>query len=124
MTFNIGKARYGFRFDRCVRMFCQHTGLRNQYFELLRNLGYKPTIIEGGVLLRKPENAIKFAQEIGFISDVEISGNGLWKGIIKDALLRFVANSYGLKPKALGKTKSDIHANLVRLILESGDQVI
>ena len=80
--------------------------------------------MKDSVLLRKPENIVKFSKEIGFVEDVKISGNGLWKGITKADLLRFAAKSYNLKPKELGKTKSDIHSNLVNLILRSGYQMI
>ena len=124
IALQIGKANYGYRFDRNIRIFCEHSSLRKQYFELLSGLGYKPTMLKDGVLLRKPENVKKFSNEIGFVEGVKISGKGLWKGITKSDLLRFSANSYGLKPKELGKTKSDIHANLVSLILKSGDQMI
>ncbi len=124
IIFNIGKARYGFRFDRCVKLYCEHNNLRRQYFELLKKLGYKPTMLKDAVLLRRPENVIKFSEEIGFVEGVKISGSGLWKDITKASLLRFAAKSYNLKPKELGKTKSDIHANLVSLILKSGYQMI
>lgn len=124
IIFNIGKARYGYRFDRCVKLYCEHSELRKQYFELLQILSYKPTMLKDAVLLRKPENIQKFAKEIGFVEDVKISGNGLWKGITKADLLQFAANSYNLKPSKLGKTKSDIHTNLVNLILRSGHQMI
>ncbi|MFH0949512.1 MAG: LAGLIDADG family homing endonuclease [Candidatus Aenigmatarchaeota archaeon] len=124
VIFNIGKAKYGFRFDRCVKIYCEHPNLRKQYFELLVRIGYKPTILKDAVLLRKSENIIKFAKEISFVNEVKISGNGLWRGFAKSELLQFVANSYGLKPKSLGKTKSDIHTNLVNLILKSRSQMI
>ena len=124
VIFNIGKARYGFRFDRCVKLYCEHPNLRKQYYELLEKLGYKPTMLKDAVLLRKPENIKKFEREIGFVEGVKISGNGLWKGIPKSQLLKFAANSYGLKPSELGKTKSDIHTNLIKLILRPGDQMI
>lgn len=124
VALQIGKAKYGYRFDRNVRIFCEHSGLRKQYFELLTKLGYKPTLLKDGVLLRKPENVKKFSKEIGFVEGVKISGEGLWKGITKSTLLEFIANSYDLKPKKLGKTKNDIHANLVNLILRSGYQMI
>ncbi|MBI2578330.1 MAG: LAGLIDADG family homing endonuclease [Candidatus Aenigmarchaeota archaeon] len=117
VIFNIGKARYGFRFDRCVKLYSEHPNLRKQYFGLLEKLGYKPTMLKDAVLLRKPENIKKFEREIGFVEGVKISGNGLWKGIPKSQLLKFAANSYGLKPSELGKTKSDIHTNLIKLIL-------
>ena len=124
VAFQIGKAKYGYRFDRNIRIFCEHSGLRRQYFKLLKNLGYTPTMLKDGVLLRKPENLKKFSEEIGFVEGVKISGSGLWKGITKSQLLKFTANSYGLKPKASGNTKNDIHANLVSLILKSGHQMI
>ncbi|MBI2972108.1 MAG: hypothetical protein HYY37_06840 [Candidatus Aenigmarchaeota archaeon] len=124
VIFNIGKARYGFRFDRCVKLYSEHARLRNQYFELLQKLGYRPVMLKDAVLLRKPTNMTKFANEIGFVEGVKISGKGLWKGITKDRLTEFAANSYSLKPKKLGKSKADIHANLVNLILKSGDQMI
>lgn len=124
VAFQIGKARYGYRFDRNVRIFCEHASLRKQYSELLAKLGYRPAMLENGVLLRKPENVKKFSEEIGFVEGVKISGNGLWKGITKSQLLRFAANSYNLKPKDLGKTKYDIHSSLVNLILRSGHQMI
>ncbi len=124
VIFNIGKAKYGFRFDRCVKLYCEHTSLRKQYFELLERLNYKPTMLKDAVLLRKPENIRKFTKEICFIEGVKISGNGLWNGITKANLLRFAANSYNLKPKELGKTKDYIHTNLVNLILRSGYQMI
>lgn len=117
VALQIGKAKYGYRLDRNIRIFCEHTNLRRQYFELLKELGYGPTMLKDGVLLRKPENIKKFSEEIGFVEGVKISGNGLWKGITKSQFLRFVANSYNLKPKELGKTKDDIHKNLVSLIL-------
>ncbi len=121
---NIGKAKYGFRFDRCVKLYCKHTSLRKQYFELLKKLNFEPVMLKDSVLLRKQENMTKFSQEIGFVEGVEISGNGLWKGIMKSNLLKFTSNSYSLKPKMLGKTKDDIHTNLVNLIPKSGDQMI
>ena len=121
---NIGRAKYGFRFDRCVKLYCEHTSLRKQYFDLLTKLGYGPTMLGDAVLLRSPEKLSRFSKEIGFVNDVKISGNGLWKGITKSELLQFAVKSYNLKPKALGKTKDDIHANLVRLILRSGYQMI
>lgn len=117
VIFNIGKARYGFRFDRCVKIYCEHRSLKKQYFELLKELGYNPTMLKDAVLLRKPENMMRFSEEIGFVEGMKISGNGLWKGISKSRLLRFAANSYSLRPKELGKTKTDIHSNLVNLIL-------
>lgn len=120
----IGKARYGFRFDRCIKLYCEHPILRKQYFELLVKLNYKPAMSKSEIILRKPENIIRFAKEIGFVEGVEISGNGSWKGITKADLLRFAAKSYHLKPKALGKSKSDVHASLVKLILRSGTQTI
>ena len=124
IIFNIGKARYGFRFDRCVKLYSEHSRLRKQYFELLKKLGYKPTMPKDAVLLRRQENIIKFTNEIGFVERVKILGKGLWAGISKAELLRFAANSYNLKPKSLGKSKIDIHANLVNLILRSGYQMI
>lgn len=124
IIFNIGKARYGYRFDRCVKIYCEHRSLRNQYFALLKKLDYKPTMLKDAVLLRRPENISKFMQEIGFVENVKISGNGLWKGITKQKLLKFSSESYKLRPKELGETKSDIHANLVNLILRSGHQMI
>ena len=124
VIFNIGKAQYGFRFDRCVKLYSEHTCLRKQYFELLQKCGYRPTMLKDAVLLRRLPNITKFANEIGFVEDVKISGKGLWKGITKAELTRFIAGSYNLKPKKLGKSKADIHANLVNLILKSGDQMI
>lgn len=124
IIFNIGKANYGFRFDRCVKLYCEHASLRRQYFDLLKKLNYNPTMLKDAVLLRKPENIEKFANEIGFVENVKISGAGLWRDITKSNLLRFAAKSYNLKPKELGKTKFDIHANLVSLILKSGHQMI
>ena len=124
MIFNIGKALYGFRFDRCVKLYSEHTGLRKEYFDLLVTLGYSPMMLNDSVLLRKPGNIKKFAEEISFVSNVKISGNGLWKGIAKADLLRFAANSYDLKPRQIGNAKYDIHANLVSLILRSRDQMI
>ena len=111
-------------FDRNARIFCEHTSLRKQYFELLKKLEYSPTMLKDGVLLRKPENLKKFSEEIGFVEGVKISGNGLWRGIAKSQPLRFATSSYGLKPKELGKTKTDIHSSLVNLILKSGHQMI
>ncbi|MBI5061386.1 MAG: hypothetical protein HZB67_03655 [Candidatus Aenigmarchaeota archaeon] len=124
VIFNIGKAKYGYRFDRCAKLYCEHSSLRKQYFELLKKLGYNPIILKDAVLLRKPANMKKFANEIGFVEGVKISGNGLWKGITKFQLMKFAANSYDLKPKALGNSKNDIHTNLVNLILGSGYQMI
>ena len=72
IIFNIGKAMYGFRFDRCVKLYCEHSNLRKQYFDLLRKFGYKPTMLNDAVLLRKPENMRKFANEIGFVEGVKI----------------------------------------------------
>jgi len=124
VIFNIGKARYGFRFDRCVKLYSQHSNLRKQYFELLKNLGYNPRMLNDSVLLRGRKDIIKFANEIGFVEDVKISGKGMWTGISKNELVKFTSNSYDLKPKSLGKTKDDIHTNLVNLILGSGYQMI
>src|SRR3989344_4338643 len=124
VIFNIGKARYGFRFDRCVKLYSQHSNLRKQYFELLKNLGYTPRMLNDSVLLRGRKDIIKFANEIGFVEDVKISGKGMWTGISKNELVKFTSNSYDLKPKSLGKTKDDIHTNLVNLILGSGYQMI
>ena len=124
IIFNIGKAKYGFRFDRCVKLYSEHANLRKQYFELLRKLNYEPIMLKDAVLLRKPKNLVKFSKEIGFVEGVKISGNGLWRGIIKKSLLEFAASSYRLRPKQLGKTKDDIHNNLVNLILRSGHQMI
>ncbi|GEM_PF-5888875 len=124
VIFNIGKAKYGYRFDRCVKLYSQHRSLRNQYFDLLKKIGYEPVMLRDSVLLRKQKNISKFAKEIGFVENVRISGSGLWKGITKQKLLKFASNSYDIKPKNLGQTKSDIHANLVNLILRSGHQMI
>ena len=124
VIFNIGKARYGFRFDRCVKLYCEHNALRKQYYELLRKMDYEAVMLKDAVLIRKQKTLTKFAQEIGFVEGVIISGKGLWKGIPKSQLLRFIINSYGLKPSELGKTKSDIHTNLIKLIPRPGYQMI
>lgn len=124
VTICIGKAKYGFKLDRCVKLSCKHPNLRKQYIELLQNLGFKPRASKREIVLRKPENIVRFAREIGFVEGVKISGNGLWKGITKAELLRFAANSYNLELKNLGKTKPNIHSSLVRLILRSGYQTI
>ena len=118
VIFNIGRARYGFRFDRCVKMYCEHPNLRKQYFELLKKLGYKPVIWKDSIILRKPENLTKFQREINFVENVKISGNGLWKGFNKTDLLKFCVKSYGLEPSKLGKTKEEIHTNLKYLLLK------
>lgn len=106
VIFNIGKARYGFRFDRCVKLYCEHPNLRKQYFQLLKKLGYKPAIWKDSIILRKPENMIKFCNEINFVENVKISGNGLWKGFNKSDLLKFCVESYNkIKPSELGKNQ-------------------
>ena len=124
VIFNIGRTRYGFRFDRCVKLYCEHNSLRKQYYELLRKLNYETILLKDAVLIRKQKNLARFAQEIGFVEGVVISGKGLWTGIPKSQLLRFIINSYGLKPSELGKTKSDIHTNLIKLIPRPGYQMI
>lgn len=121
---NVGKARYGYRFDRTITIFCKHTTLRKQYFNLLKRLGYKPTMLSDGALLRRRENLIKFTKEIGFVKNVRISGNGPWNGITKANFLRFAANSYNLKPRKIGKNKYDIQSNLKKLALRSGNRMI
>lgn len=124
VIFNIGRAKFGYRFDRCVKLYCKHKSLREQYFALLKKLGFEPVMLEDAVLIRKRENIKKFSKEIGFVRDVKISGKGLWSGITKEELVKFASDSYELMPKALGKTKNDIHSNLVNLILISGHQMI
>lgn len=125
VTFYIGKARYGFRFDRCVKLYCEHPTLRLQYFELLKKLNYKPTMWKGSIILRKLENLTKFRNEINFAENVKISGNGLWKDISKSDLLRFCVSSYKLKPSQLGKTKKEIHSNLIKILTsKAGTQTI
>ena len=126
IIFNIGKARYGFRFDRCVKLYCEHPNLRIQYIKLLEKLGYKVSVWKDQIILRKPENLTKFSKEIGFVENVKISGKGLWKGFNKSDLLRFSADSYNtVIPSRLGKNKSEIHNNLIKLLAsKAGNQMI
>lgn len=112
--FCIGRAKYGFKFDRFVKICCEHPNLREQYYKLLKKLGYKPSIQNDYVCLRGKENLEKFYKEIGFIEDVEISGNGPWNGITKQELLKFCVKSFDFKPSNLGNSKKQIHINLLK----------
>ncbi len=116
VTFNIGKARYGFRIDRCVKLYCEHPKLRKQYFDLLEKLYFKPIIVKDGVILRKPQNLEKFMKEINFVGNVKITGNGIWNGFNKTDLLKLCIDSYSLKPSQLGKNKIEIYNSLLKLL--------
>ena len=113
--FYIGKARYGFRFDRSVRIACEHPSLRKEYYLLLKNLGFRPCMHKDCVSLRGIANLEKFENEIGFVEIVKISGNGLWSGFTKSNLLRFCIKSFSYRPSLLGNSKREIHENLVKI---------
>jgi DNA-binding transcriptional regulator WhiA len=116
VTFYIGKARYGFRFDRIIRIFCEHPELRNQYYNIIRELGFKPHLYKDNVSLRGLENIQRFHKEIGFIENVKISGNGLWGGFTKSDLLKICLKSFRYRPSELGSTKEEIHSNLLKIL--------
>jgi hypothetical protein len=42
ISFSVGKAKYGFKFDRNIAIYCEHPILRMQYYLLLKELGYAP----------------------------------------------------------------------------------
>lgn len=123
VVFYIGKAKYGFRFDRYIILCCKHSFLCKQYFRLFRNLGFKPKISKKGIVLRRKINLLKFSKEIGFVKGVEILQNKLWNGFDKSTLLRLSVYSFLLKPSELGDTKDKIYKKLLNILASGTGEV-
>lgn len=96
---NLYVARNRYRFlIRNVYLACQHPVLQKQYFELLRGLSIEGKILEKDELIRiqGKESLERFAQLVGFMSDVKITQNSAyWQGVPKQKVLKLAVASYG-----------------------------
>lgn len=83
---------------RNVYLACQHPTLRKQYLHLLKKVGIVGKILEQDDLIRIQgrKELEKFADKIGFLSDVKITQNSAyWQGFKKQKVLQLAIASYG-----------------------------
>lgn len=113
--FYTGRARYGFRFDRAVRLCCKHPELRKQYLHLFKKLGFETKVFGNEIIIRKHKNLQKFHKEINFVKGVKIRSKGPWNGFEKSNVLDLCLKSYLVSPSDLGNNENDIRNNLVEI---------
>ena len=92
-----------------------------QVYELLKRLGFKPTIreVNDEILLIKKIDIIKFSKKIRFVDGVKITKNSKnWEGFEKNKILDLAVRTFEIKQNELRdfKTKNNIF-NYLKSIL-------
>jgi hypothetical protein len=94
---------------KVVKISCKHPIIRLQLFQLLKKLGFLPTLreINDEVVLFKKQDIMKFRKEIGFIPGVKVTRDSKnWEGFEKNQILGLAIKTFELKKKNLDGFKS------------------
>lgn len=98
------KTNKSWEIRRRIELTCKHPVLRNEYFELLKTIGFSPRISSDNITLEKKGDILKFAQEIRFVGGVKSGGDSKnWEGFEKNQVLDIAVKTLNLGKKDLEK---------------------
>jgi hypothetical protein len=87
---------------RRIELSCKHPILRNDFFKLIKSVGFSPRISSNNITLERKDDILKFARQVRFVPGVKIGGDSdNWKGFEKNQIL-------DLAVKTLDLSKDDL----------------
>ena len=92
------RAKTGYRWlERGIDLACHHPVLREQYCDLLKKIGIRPTNVEKDkvIKIRRKENLELFAKTVGFLNGVTVTRHSkFWIGKEKNDVMKLMIESY------------------------------
>jgi len=87
---------------RRIELACKHPKLRNEFFKLIKGVGFSPRISGENITLERKDDILKFAKEIRFVPGVKVGGDSkIWKGFEKNKVLDIAVKTLELKGRDL-----------------------
>ena len=93
---------------RRIELSCKHENLKNDFLEILRKIGFSPTISGDNITIQKRQDILNFSK-VRFVPGVKIGGDSVnWNGFEKNQILDLAVKSFDFKNFKRFETKEQI----------------